>query len=85
MNIMIPNISKHFFAACMAVALATTCSIGCADEDDGGFDDSYENQVRLTCNGNVLVDRTFTSRDACETFRDANTFECSGIELSVNC
>jgi hypothetical protein len=68
------------------MALATAFAFGCTEEDDdGGFDNSYENHVELTCNGSVLVDETFTSREACESFRDSNTFMCGGVELSVSC
>ena len=80
------KISYYTQTSALLMALSFLVSTGCTDDDDdGGFDESYENQVKLTCNGTVLVDRTFTSRDACETFRDANTFMCSGIELTISC
>ena len=46
---------------------------------------TYENHVKLECNGNVLVDRTFTSKDSCESFRDGNTFYCAGVKLAISC
>jgi hypothetical protein len=64
---------------------------GCVIEsdDDGGPTESgsetYSNHVKLECNNNVLIDRTFTSKADCESFRESNTFTCGGIELSFSC
>jgi hypothetical protein len=46
---------------------------------------SYENTVHLECNGDVLVDKVFTSKASCEDFAANNTFYCAGIKLSVGC
>ena len=60
---------------------------GCGSEgsEGEGEGENYENNVRLECNGDVLVDETFTSREACEDFRDDNSFSCAGVDLSINC
>lgn len=54
------------------------------DHDDRRFN-TYSNHVKLECHGNVLVDRTFTSREECEDFRDNNSFSCGGIDLTISC
>jgi len=48
-------------------------------------DETYKNVVNLVCNGQVLVDETFTSRADCEAFRAGRSFNCAGIELPFNC
>lgn len=69
-----------------ALLLAGTFALGCADDgEDDGFENTYNNHVELTCNGEVIVHETFTTLESCEAFRDSNTFMCSGIELTVNC
>lgn len=46
---------------------------------------SYENHVKLECNGSVLVDRVFTSQSTCEDFRANNEFYCGTIKLTFSC
>jgi len=55
------------------------------DPGPGSSSSSYENHVRLECNGSVLVDRTFTTKDSCESFRDSNTFYCAGVKMPISC
>ncbi|MBA3455873.1 MAG: hypothetical protein H0T42_22440 [Deltaproteobacteria bacterium] len=56
-------------------------SAGCLGDDE----DSYENEVRLTCNGTVLLDRTFTSKAECEAHRAQSTYTCAGVALTITC
>lgn len=54
-------------------------------EGSGSSSSTYSNRVKLECNGSVLVDRTFTVRAECESFRSSNSFYCSGIMLPFGC
>ena len=46
---------------------------------------SYSNRIHLECNGHLLVDQVFTSRDACTRFSSSHVFKCSGLELPMSC
>lgn len=61
------------------------CDGGGDDDGGGGTDAAYSNKVTLTCNGNVLLDRTFTSKTECEAHRSSNTYMCSGVPLPISC
>ena len=56
---------------------------GCMSDDEE--EDTYSNNVRLTCNGSVLIDRTFTSRAECDAHKAASTYMCGGVALTFNC
>jgi hypothetical protein len=87
---------KHMTLAKLGLVLVMALS-GCVlDTTGGGGDDgsgppdpdpepTYHNHVYLECNGDVLVDQTFTSRDACVDFADGHTFWCGPIKLPVSC
>lgn len=60
------------------------------DEDDSSGSDtnggsSYSNRVKLECNGDVMVDRVFTDRAACQSFASSNEFYCGSIRLPISC
>jgi len=81
------------------VALATALSLvaceGIGPDSGPGWDnyddyeeveEHYENVVYLECNGDVLVDEYFDSRDECERYRDRNgPWSCYGAELDIWC
>jgi hypothetical protein len=66
-------------------------SCGGDEESDGGFGggdgdgDSYSNHIRLVCNDEVLIDKTFFSREECEAFARVNRFTCFGVEKPISC
>jgi hypothetical protein len=47
--------------------------------------ESYSNRIHLECNGQLLVDQAFSSRDACTRFVASHVFKCSGLELPMSC
>ena len=61
--------------------------VGCGGDDGGGggTDAGYSNKVTLTCNGTVLLDRTFTSKAECDAHTAQNSYMCSGIALTISC
>lgn len=81
--------SKKVAAASLVLALVL---VGCPSTSGGGepgSDDEsreYENHVYFNCNGTVLVDRTFTSRAACESFADDfGVVYCGSTKFQVSC
>lgn len=46
---------------------------------------SYHNEYDLECNGDVIIDESFTSEAECIEFRDRHTIICDGNEILVNC
>jgi hypothetical protein len=73
----------------MLIAMVLSGCVIETDDDEGpiesGGSDTYSNHVKLECNGSVLLDRTFTSKSACESFRESNSYTCGSIELSFSC
>ena len=61
------------------------CDGGDGDDGGGGTDAAYSNKVTLTCNGSVLIDRTFTSKAECDAHKAQNSYMCSGIALTFSC
>lgn len=57
-------------------------ALGCGGDDEN---EPYNNQVVLVCGDSELLNMTFTSLDACETFRSQNTFECNDVPLDIVC
>lgn len=56
---------------------------GCMSDDEE--EETYSNNVRLTCNGSVLIDRTFTSRTECDAHKASNTYMCGSTTLTFSC
>lgn len=70
----------------MVIALGLVgCDGGGDDGGGGGTDAAYSNKVTLTCNGTVLLDRTFTSKADCDAHKSQNSYMCSGIPLTISC
>ena len=66
------------------------CDEGDYDFYEGGpsdsYEESYDNVQYLDCNGDVLVDEYFDSREDCERYRDRHgPWSCMGIELDISC
>ena len=82
-----------FFSMLFLISSGAISLVGCGHipgydtgYTGGGFEEAYDNDVYLDCNGYVLVDEYFDSRDECERYRDQyGPWECYGAEISFNC
>jgi hypothetical protein len=69
----------------LALGLVGCDGGGGDDGGGGGTDAAYSNKVMLTCNGTVLLDRTFTTKAECDAHKAQNSYMCSGIALTISC
>jgi len=78
-------------AGLLIAILMSACVIETDDTDDpiegggGGSSETYSNHVKLECNGTVLIDRTFTSKQECEDYRSSHSYSCGTIPLTFSC
>jgi hypothetical protein len=79
------KIAGMLIAMVLSGCVIETDDDGGPTESGGSTSETYNNHVKLECNGSVLLDRTFTSKSECESFRESNTYTCGPIELSFSC
>ncbi len=69
----------------LVLALGLVGCDGGGDDGGGGMDAAYSNKVTLSCNGTVLLDRTFTSKAECDAHKAQNSYMCAGSALTISC
>jgi hypothetical protein len=70
----------------LSIVFAACGTSGGDDGDDGSNPPpSYSNHVKLECDNQVLVDRTFTSKAECDSYAASHEFTCHTIKLPISC
>ena len=73
---------------CLTTSALFLSSVACDSEPgDGGSSngDSYSNSAYIECNGEVLVDEEFDSKEECERYRDRGPWDCQGLDMDFSC